>query len=217
MNFEQARFNMVEQQVRTWEVLDQDALDQLSLVPREVFVPEAYRNLAYSDSEIPLGDGTVMLPPKIQAHALQALAPRRHEHVLEIGATTGYMAALMAGQAQQVCAITDSAARAERIRANLVRANVPNVMVDTGAGLAGMPALAPFDVILVSGAIDDVPQVLLSQLKTGGRLFAVVGDAPAMAAIRMTRLPDDQFRREVLFETQIPVLAAASHPARFSF
>ncbi|OHC63815.1 MAG: protein-L-isoaspartate O-methyltransferase, partial [Rhodocyclales bacterium GWA2_65_20] len=155
MNYEQARFNMIEQQLRPWKVLDQKVLDELFLVKREEFVPPAYSGLAFADTEIPLGGGSgaCMLPPKVEARALQALAMKKHENVLEIGTGSGYMAALLGAHADHVWSIEIDPQLAAMARENLRRAGVTNVSVEVGNGLAGLAAHAPYDVIMVSGAM----------------------------------------------------------------
>lgn len=217
MNLEQARFNMIEQQLRPWNVLDQDVLDLLYVVKREEFVPPAYRLLAFSDTEIPLGHGATMLPPKIEARALQALKIDKSERVLEIGTGSGYMAALLAAHATQVVSVEIVPELAELAEANLKRSGVDNVIVATGDGSQGWPAQAPYDVILVSGALPEVPQPLLDQLKTGGRLLAFVGEAPLMEAQLITRIDQYNFKSEILFETLVPPLTCAQTAQRFSF
>jgi protein-L-isoaspartate(D-aspartate) O-methyltransferase len=217
MNLEQARFNMVEQQIRTWEVLDQDVLDLLLIIKREEFVPAAWRKLAFADVEIPLGHNATMFSPKIEAHALQGLQLKRHEKVLEIGAGSGHMAALLAAHAAHVWSMELVPELAAMARENLARHGVSNVTVETGDGLAGLTAHAPYDAIMVSGALASVPQVLLDQLKVGGRLFAIVGEAPVMTAQVITRAAEDGYRTVNLFETQAEPLANAPASAKFSF
>jgi protein-L-isoaspartate(D-aspartate) O-methyltransferase len=215
MNFEQARFNMVEQQLRPGKVLDPDVLDTLFMVKREEFVPPAHRRLAFADTEIPLGgdSGACMFAPIVEALALQALAMKKHENVLEVGTGSGYMAALLGVHADHVWSIEIDPHLAANARENLRRAGVTNVVVETGNGLEGLPAHAPFDVIVLSGAVAEVPPVLLDQLKPGGRLFAITGAAPAMSAAIYTRT-DTGFRRRAVFETAAaPLRAAAPAPA----
>ncbi len=219
MNLEQARFNMVEQQIRPAEVLDQSVLDVFHLVKREDFVPAAYHRLAFADTEIPLGHDAAMFAPRIEAHALQALAMKRHENVLEIGTGSGYMAALLGAHADHVWSVEIDPALAATARENLRRAGVSNVVVEIGDGLVGASAIAahaPYDAIMVSGAVSVVPQDLLSQLKSGGRLFAIVGEAPVMEAVLVTRVGDD-FRTTTLFETEVPSLREAAARSRFVF
>ncbi|MBU0750968.1 MAG: protein-L-isoaspartate O-methyltransferase [Gammaproteobacteria bacterium] len=221
MNLEQARFNMVEQQIRTWEVLDQKVLDLLLLVKREEFVPAAWRNLAFADVEIPLEPGkkagATMFSPKIEAHALQALQLKPHEKVLEIGSGCGYMAALLAAHADHVWSLEIVPELAALARDNIARYGISNVTVESGDGLAGLPAHAPYDAIMVSGALASVPQVLLDQLKVGGRLFAIVGEAPVMTALVTTRVAEDGWRSVNLFETVAEPLVNAPAVDKFTF
>ena len=217
MNFEQARFNMIEQQLRPADVLDPNVLDLLFAVRREDFVPSAWRSLAFADIEIPLGHGANMLTPLAEASALQALALRKHEKVLEIGTGSGYMAALLASHAAHVWSLEIVSELAQAARANLARAGIANVAVETGDGILGLPAQAPFDVIMVSGSLPRVPQELLAQLKAGGRLFAIVGTGPAMTATLVTREADSAFRSVGLFETAAKPLTNASAAPTFVF
>ena len=216
MNFEQARFNMIEQQLRPWKVLDEDVLGVLHVVKREEFVPAAHRRLAFADTEIAIGADASMFSPKVEAHALQALAMKKHENVLEVGTGSGYMAALLAAHADHVWSVEIDPALADVARENLRRAGVSNVVVEVGDGLAGLAAHAPFDAIMVSGAVDKVPQVLLDQLKPGGRLFAFEGEAPAMEAVLYTKIADG-IRRVAVFETVVPALRDVAHGQKFVF
>ena len=218
MNFEQARFNMIEQQVRPGKVLNLDVLDLLYVVKREEFVPPEYRRLAFADTQIPLGGaaGACMFAPRVEAHALQALAMKKHENVLEVGTGSGYMAALLGAHADHVWSVEIDPQLAETARANLQRAGATNVSVAVGNGLAGLAAHAPYDVIMVSGAVAAVPQVLFDQLKPGGRLFAIEGAAPAMQAVLYTRIGDD-FRRVAVFETVVASLRDAEPAPAFVF
>ncbi|HEY1391866.1 MAG TPA: protein-L-isoaspartate O-methyltransferase, partial [Methylibium sp.] len=176
MNIEQARFNMIEQQIRPWDVLDTSVLSLLAIVKREDFVPAAQRALAFMDLEVPLADGQVMLSPKVEARMLQELAPARHELVLEVGTGSGYMAALLAHKAQRVVSLEIRPKLAAFARQNLQRAAVLNVEVREADGAKGYAAEAPFDAIVLSGSVAEVPQALLNQLKIGGRLIAIVGE-----------------------------------------
>jgi len=217
MNLEQARHNMVEQQIRTWEVLDQDVLDLLYAVPREDFVPSAYRNIAFSDLEIPLGEGERMWPPKLEARVLQELAVQRSERVLEVGTGSGYLTALLAHRAAQVYTVEIRPALAEFGRANLARHGRSNVIAEVGDGAHGYPSWAPYDVIVLTGSTPLVPQSLLDSLAPGGRLFAVVGDAPAMAARIFACVAPGAIRTMDLFETVVAPLANCAQPSRFTF
>ena len=218
MNFEQARFNMVEQQLRPARVLDPEVLDVLFVVKREEFVPPAHRRLAFADTEIPLGGGDAarMFSPIVEARALQALAMKKHENVLEVGTGSGYMAALLGVHADRVWSLEIDPQLAATARENLRRAGVTNVTVEVGNGLAGLAAHAPYDVIMVSGAVAKVPQVLLDQLKPGGRLFAIEGAAPAMQAALYARV-GDAFRRVAVFETVVAPLTDAEPAPAFAF
>jgi protein-L-isoaspartate(D-aspartate) O-methyltransferase len=218
MNFEQARFNMIEQQLRPAKVLNPDVLEMLFVVKREEFVPPAYRRLAFADTQIPLGGGAgaCMFSPRVEAHALQSLAMKKHENVLEVGTGSGYMAALLGVHADHVWSIEIDPQLAEMGRENLRRAGVTNVSVEIGNGLAGLPAHAPYDVIMISGAVAAVPEDLLDQLKPGGRLFAIEGTAPAMQAVLYTRVGED-FRRLSVFETIVAPLRDAEPVPAFVF
>lgn len=217
MNPERARSNMIQQQIRPWDVIDQGVLDLLHIVRREEFVPAAYRALSFADTEIPLGHGASMLAPKIEAHALQALEVRKTDKVLEIGAGSGYMAALLAAHAAHVHTVEIVPDLADAARAALRRQGIANVTVTTGDAAQGWPAEAPYDVIMVSGGLPLLPQTLLDQLKIGGRLLAFVGEAPVMEVQRITRTAERKFECVNLFETVVPQLVNAVQPARFSF
>jgi protein-L-isoaspartate(D-aspartate) O-methyltransferase len=217
MNTEQARFNMIEQQIRPANVLDQSVLELLAVVKREDFVPAAHRALAFMDLEVPLPEGESMLAPKIEARLLQALAPARHERVLEIGAGSGYMAALLAHKAQQVVSYEIHPALVTLARTNLQRADVVNVEVRQGDGAKGDAAGAPWDAIVLSGSVAEVPQGLLDQLKVGGRLIAIVGDEPVMRALLITRSSQTDWHRAVLFDTVAPRLHGFVETPAFTF
>jgi len=178
MDLNQARFNMIEQQIRPWEVLDPQVLNLLSVVRREDFTPLAHKALAFVDMEIPLGAAAnqVMLAPRVQARLLQELALKKTDKVLDIGTGSGFMAALMAHQANSVLSLESDAHLAAQAQANLQKAGVSNVTVRTADGSQGAPADAPFDAILLNGSVAQVPSALLQQLKVGGRLVAIVGD-----------------------------------------
>ncbi|CAB1367443.1 protein-L-isoaspartate O-methyltransferase family protein [Denitratisoma oestradiolicum] len=217
MNLEQARYNMVEQQVRPWGVSNPDVLDAMFKLKREDFVPAAYRNFAYADTEIPLGHGATMLIPQIEAHALQALQLDKHAKVLEVGTGSGYMAALLATIADQVWSVEAVPALAATARANLSRAGIANVSVEQGDGLTGLPAFGPFDAIMLSGSVNAVPRALLDQLKPGGRLFAIVGPGPAMQAQVITRVGEGGHATQTLLETVAAPLTGGTAPPAFQF
>jgi protein-L-isoaspartate(D-aspartate) O-methyltransferase len=217
MNLEQARTNMVEQQIRTWEVLDQDVLDLLYVVPREEFVPAAHRALAFCDLEIPLGDGEAMWQPKLEARVLQELALRRTDRVLEVGTGSGYLTALLAHRAAQVCSVEINARLAAFGRGNLERHGADNVTLEGGDAARGWARHAPYDAIVLTGSTPVLPQALLAQLAPGGRLFAVVGEAPVMTARLVECAAPQAFHATDLFETVIAPLANCERPARFRF
>jgi protein-L-isoaspartate(D-aspartate) O-methyltransferase len=217
MNLEQARHNMVEQQIRPWAVLDQDVLDLLYAVPREDFVPAACRNLAFADMEIPIGEGERMWAPKIEARVLQELAVQRTDRVLEVGTGSGYLTALLAHRAAHVYSVELRPALAVLGRANLERSGADNVTLETGEGARGYPKWAPYDLIVLTGSTPVLPQPLLDSLAAGGRLFAVIGDPPAMKATIVTRAAPGAFRSTELFETVIAPLEHCAQPPRFKF
>jgi protein-L-isoaspartate(D-aspartate) O-methyltransferase len=217
MNIEQARFNMIEQQIRPWNVLDQDVLDLLHVVKREGFVPAAYQNLAFADVEIPLPGGEAMFNPKVEARIIQELAVKKHENVLEIGTGSGYMAALLAHKARHVTTVEIQPEAARLARENLARAGVGNVSVEEGNGALGWDKGAPYDVILVSGGLPVLPEALLKQVKVGGRIGAIVGDAPAMSFDIITRTSETGYDTVKLFETNVKPLTGAPAPSRFQF
>lgn len=219
---EKARFNMVEQQVRTWEVLDQSVLDLLLVVKREDFAPPAYRALAFMDLEIPLkvdgiDTGEFMFAPKVEGRFLQEIGIKPHEHVLEIGTGSGFMAALAAHKAQHVLTVEIDQRLAHFGADNLARAGVRNVKVEVGDGAGGWAARAPYDAIIVSGSLPALPDSLLSQLKIGGRMAVIVGDAPVMTAQIVTRVGDGAYDRLPLFETNVKPLRNAWRPSTFRF
>jgi protein-L-isoaspartate(D-aspartate) O-methyltransferase len=217
MNVEQARFNMIEQQIRPWDVLDQSVLSLLAVVKREDFVPAAHRSIAFTDLEIPLPGGQVMLAPRLEARLLQELELHRHEKALEIGTGSGFMAALMAHKAQQVVTYEKRPELAAMARENLRHAAVMNVEVRQGDGANGDATRGPWDVIVLSGSVAEMPQALLQQLKIGGRLVAVIGDEPMMRALRVRRLSERDFTTEVLFDTVAPRLEGFAQPSSFKF
>ena len=221
MNVELARFNMIEQQIRPWEVLDQSVLSLLSAVRREDFVPASHRAMAFVDMQVPLLDaepyGPCMLEPKVEARLLQELQMQRHEKVLEVGTGSGFMAALLGHRAMQVLTLELRPELVPTARQNLRRSGLTNVSVIEGDGAAGLPAEAPFDVILLSGSVAEVPRALLEQLKIGGRLAAVVGEPPIMCARLFTRVGAEAWSEIDLFDTAAPRLAGFEEPSRFHF
>ena len=217
MNLEQARLNMVESQIRTWEVLDQTVLDLLLTIKREEFVPAQYRELAFADMEIPLGHGEVMLAPKMEARMIQELGVRKTDKILEIGTGSGYVSALLAklgGQAVSVERIKEFSQSAKR---KLAGHGLQNIQLHVGEGAEGWPAQAPYDVILLTGSVPLLSESFQQQLAIGGRLFAVIGEPPIMTAYLVTRVSTQGFKSVGLFETSIPPLRNVKQPERFVF
>ena len=216
IDYEQARFNMIEQQIRTWEVLDQRVLDLLSQVKREDFVPAALRALAFADLELPLPNGDRMWTPKMEARVVQELALRPEDTVLEIGTGSGYLTALLASRTRDVTSIEIDAATAAEARAKLSRHAFGNVRVHEGDGARGFGD-GTYDVIVLTGSTPLLPPRFIEQLAPGGRVFAVVGELPIMTA-RLTRLeaPGASVATD-LFETVVAPLRNALAPARFAF
>jgi len=217
MNIEQARFNMIEQQIRPWDVLDTDVLDLLMVVKRENFVPAAHKALAFADAEIPLPGGSCMLAPKIEARLLQDLKLKKHENVLEIGAGSGYMAALLAHKGRHVTTVEVSPELKALAEKNLAENGVTNVTVELGDGAQGWSKGAPFDVIVVSGSLPELPPALLQQLSIGGRLVVIIGQSPAMKAQLITRTGEAGYDTRTLFETDVKPLASAVAASTFTF
>ena len=219
MNTEQARFNMIEQQIRPWNVLDSEVLKLLSVVKREDFVPADKRDLAFADLEIPLGagPGQTMLAPKIEARMLQELGLKATDTVLEIGTGSGYMAALLAAKAEFVYTVEIDPALVELARQNLAKAGVANVSVDIGDGAQGWSLYAPYDAIVVSASTPVLPDALRRQLKIGGRLVAIVGELPAMQVLLVTRTDENAFNSDVVFETVAAPLVNATPRDKFVF
>lgn len=217
MDYELARFNMVEQQIRPWEVLDQRVLDLLLHVRREDFVPEAYREVAFADMEIPLGRGEKMLQPKLEARMLQELDLKETDRVLEIGTGSGYMAALLArlgGHVYSVEIIPEFTASAAR---RLEKAEINNVTLEAGDGARGWDRHAPYDAVVLTGSVPILPESFRRSLSPGGRLIAVVGEPPVMEAQLVTCVSSGVYNTVGLFETCIAPLRNALQPKRFVF
>ena len=223
MNYEQARFNMIEQQIRPWEVLDSQVLALLAIIKREDFVPTAYKALAFADMEIPLTSdlkqhpSQCMLSPKVEARILQDLALLKHEKVLEIGTGSGYMAALLGHRAQHVTSLEINADLAQSARSHLQRAGIYNAEVIIADGSDPKTVNGPFDAIVLSGSVAEVPAALLQQLKIGGRLSAIVGFEPVMRATLITRVGDAAWRTTQAWDTVAPRLLGFAEPSAFSF
>ena len=219
VNTEQARFNMIEQQIRPWDVLDQRVLRLFDEVPREAFVPEAYRNLAFADIEIPLGQGETMMSPKLEGRMLQALAVQSGDRVLEVGTGSGFVTACLARLADEVTSIEIDETLAEQARARLAEQGADNVVLRSGDALAMAEETNTYDAIAVTGSLplEEQAEVFKRSLTLGGRLFLVLGEAPVMQAVLITRVGQDQYTLESLFETELPALRNARQPERFAF
>jgi protein-L-isoaspartate(D-aspartate) O-methyltransferase len=218
MNIEKARFNMIEQQIRPWDVLAPDVLELLMVVKREAYVPDAYKSLAFVDTQIPLPGGEYMFAPKMEARILQEVAPKKHENVLEIGAGTGYMAALLAHKARHVTTVEINPELKALAEKNLAANGVSNVDVVQGNGAQGWDkGDAQYDVIVVSGSLPVLPDAFLKQLKVGGRLFVIVGEPPVMSAQLITRTSDTGYDTVKVFETDVKPLREAVLPPQFTF
>lgn len=217
MNVEQARFNMVEQQIRPWDVLDTSLLSLLSVVRREEFVPPAHRSLAFMDLEIPLPAGQSMLSPKLEARLVQELDLDKRDSVLVIGAGSGYITALIAHMAQRVIALENKPELVAMARANLRKAQINNAEVIEADGREGLAAQGPYNAILLAGSVTSVPPALFEQLKPGGSLLAIVGREPVMQATLYTKSPKGTLTHEVLFDTGAPPLDGMNAPPQFKF
>jgi protein-L-isoaspartate(D-aspartate) O-methyltransferase len=217
MNVEQARFNMIEQQIRTWEVLDPAVLDLLFQVKREDFVPPEHASLAFADLEIPLGHGEAMMQPKVEARILQELAVVPHETVYEVGTGSGYLTALLARRARHVTSVEIHADLSVRAAERLRAAAIANTTLLEGDGAQRPLAESAFDVIVLTGSVPILPHAFLERLTPGGRLFAVVGDAPVMKAIVVRQVAAGSFQSVELFETLVKPLVNAPQPPRFRF
>ncbi|MGH8667925.1 MAG: protein-L-isoaspartate O-methyltransferase family protein [Burkholderiales bacterium] len=217
MNLEQARDNMVEQQIRTWEVLDQDVLGLLYVVPREAFVPEKHRALAFSDLQIPIGEGERMWEPKLEARVVQELKLRKTDKVLEVGTGSGYLTALLAHRAAHVVSVEIKPGLAQLGQRNLERHGADNVTLEPGDASHGWPGHAPYDTIVLTGSTPVLPPALQQQLAVGGRLFAVVGERPVMTAQLVTCTAPGAFHGVGLFETVIDPLVNAERRPQFRF
>lgn len=217
MNYEQARMNMIEQQIRPWEVLDQDVLSLLGELHREDFVPDPYKQLALADVNIPLPHGEVTMTPKMEARVLQSLSIHQADKILEIGTGCGYFTGLLARCGQIVHSVDIHEVFSRQAGEKLAEHGIDNVQLYTGDGLRGWPSQAPYDVIAVTGSVPDWMPEYQQQLRIGGRLFVIVGESPIMDACLITRIGDDEWRREYLFETYLPPLLGATRASTFEF
>lgn len=215
MNIEQARFNMIENQIRAYDVLDMRVLDVLSRVPRESFVPQHLTRFAFADMNLSLGHGEVMMSPDIEGRVLQGLGLTGSERVLEIGTGSGFLTACLATLAREVVSVEMHADLADGARTNLDRAHIINARVETAEAMLGYDPAGTFDVVVVTGAMYSVPARFLDWVAPAGQLFAIVGESPVMQAIRHVR-EESGWRQTSLFETDLPYLVNAAPPQRFS-
>lgn len=217
MDYEHARFNMIEQQIRTWEVLDPRVLSLLSELRREDYVPPQYKSLAFADMEIPLGQGEVMLAPKLEARLVQELALTPDDSVLEIGTGSGYMTALLASLGRHVYSVEIVPEFTRGAAARLAAHNISNVTLETGDAARGWDKHGPYDVIVLTGSVPVLPESFQQSLNPGGRLLAVVGAAPAMQTQLVTRANGGACHSVTLFETCTAPLKNALQLQRFVF
>ncbi len=218
MNIEKARFNMVEQQVRPWDVLDGRVLDLMASLPREQFVPAEYAGLAFADVRIPLGHGQEMLPPREEGRILQALDVQPGDTALEIGTGSGYLTALLASSARHVYSVDITPEFVTSAQSKLNNLGLGNkVTLEVGDASAGWDHYGPYDVIAITGSLVKVPDSLRRSLKIGGRMFCIEGDLPAMTAKLITRTGDQSWTETCLFETVVPRLINAPQSPQFQF
>ena len=216
-DFKQARFNMIEQQVRTWEVLDQRVLDTMSAIPRENFVPQRYRTLAFADTNIPLGNKQVMMAPKVEGRLLQSLSITPQDSILEIGTGSGYLTACLARLGKHVTSIDITPDFTSTAGASLAAEGITNITLETADVANGLNSSAQYDAIAVTGSLPLLQQQFHENLKIGGRLFVITGKLPIMEAMLITRVNQGNWSQECLFETCIPPLEHASRPQGFVF
>jgi protein-L-isoaspartate(D-aspartate) O-methyltransferase len=217
MNVGEARFNMIEQQIRTWEVLDPVVLDLFNQVPRENFVAESQQGLAFADIELPIGHGQLMLSPKIEGRILQALSVKKTDKVLLVGTGSGYLTALLAKLAAHVHAVEIQPELSAIAKTRLQNQNIHNVTLYVGDAVNGFATAAPYDVIVFTGSMPLRPIIAEKMLALGGRLFAVIGEMPVMQATLTVRVEEDAFRHDTFFETCVQPLVNAPQTTKFEF
>jgi len=209
--------HMVEQQIRTWNVLDTTLLKVLADLPREIFVPPAHVGLAYADTEIPLAQHQIMLAPKVAARLAHDLGLQGRERVFEVGTGSGYLTALLAHRSQQVISLELIPELAQQAQRNLAQAGITHAEVRVGDGSVAGSVEGEFDAVVLTGSVAQAPQHLLQQLKVGGRLIAIVGQEPVMQATLFTRVSTQQWSSRALWDTCVPALAGFAQPSRFKF
>lgn len=216
LNFEEARHNMIVQQIRPWNVLDEDVLKLIQRLPREDFVPADYKVHAFTDMNIPLSNDQEMMSPKLEAYMLQALKLQPQDKVLEIGTGSGYVTALLASQSRHVVTVDIDADAQKQAAEKIAAHQIDNVTYEVGDAASGWDKQKPYDVIAITGSMPVLPESFQRDLNVGGRLFAIVGDGPAMDAILITRVKDNEWSHQTLLETEIPALVNAIEPERFA-
>lgn len=217
MDIERARFNMVEQQIRTWDVLDQRILDLIARSPREDYVPATYHQLAFADMNIPLGHDQVMMQPKVEARILQELEINPTDKILEIGTGSGFLTSLLAGLGKHVHSVEIFPEFSRAALMRLARHGHKNVTLEVGDAVNGWDKHGPYDVIVLTGSVPVLSEVFQASLAVNGRMFVIVGEAPAMEALVVHRLDAKSFSERSLFETVLPPLVNAKAPAKFVF
>ena len=215
MNLDKARFNMIQQQIRPWEVLDQRVLDAMRALPRDEFVPEAYRKLAYADTRIPIGEGELMMTPKVEARIAQELRLTSKDKVLEVGTGSGFFTALLASLAGHVHSVELKEELSRTAGERLAEHGISNVSLEVGDACRGWSAQAPYDAIAVTGSLPVLGEELQHQLTSGGRLFVIVGESPVMEARIITRVGEQDYATESIFETDLPALEGIEKPEEF--
>lgn len=215
MNFEEARFNMIAQQIQPWNVRDDKVLELIQRLPREDFVPAGYKVHAFTDINIPLPNEQEMMSPKLEAYMLQALEVQEQDKVLEIGTGSGYVTALLASQSRHVITVDVDEDMQKQAEEKLNAHQITNVTYEVGDAALGWDTNKPYDVIAVTGSLPILPEIFQRNLNVGGRLFVIVGDSPVMEAILITRVKENEWSHEVLLETDILALTNAPEPERF--
>lgn len=215
MDIERARYNMIEQQIRTWDVLDQGILDLVARIHREKFVPGKYSDLAFADIRIPIGDGEIMMEPKLEARILQTLDIHQDHQVLEIGTGSGYLTACLAELADSVVSVDINESISKQAGHNLAANEYENISLRIEDVMSDWHIEQQFDIIVVTGSLPELDERFQKHLRVGGRLFIVVGLSPAMEALLITRIGENEWSSESLFETDLPALINAKKPSQF--
>ncbi len=216
-NLEHARNNMIQQQLRPWEITDDNVLNAMQSLPREDFVPRQYRQLAYADLEIPISAEATMLLPRIEGRLLQALDIQPDEDALVVGTGSGYLTAVISTLARQVTSVEVDGELAEIAQRRIKQQGIENVSIVVGDATCGLDDYAPYDVIAITGSVSEIPPLILDNMRINGRLFVVVGTAPVMQALLIRRNSADKWETQALFDTQLAPLENSSQPTPFSF